>query len=254
MFLEELGRRLRERRELLKLKQGDIANALQISPQAVSKWERGENAPDIILLCSLARLLGVTTDWLLAGLNDQDDQFDATIFVSSILGFTSRCAEMKPADIAIWSNSFFQQLTEAALQHGGVPMKYMGDGFLAFFAGGDHCARAILAALGAREIVTDQVVIGLASGPAHLASIGHPSYARPDILGTTINLAFRVNGWAAANAKSRIAAALDKGNDLAGRFHIGGLADLAFKGFSGPVRVCEIIGRKDAWSPIPPAI
>ncbi|MEZ6186165.1 MAG: helix-turn-helix transcriptional regulator [Planctomycetota bacterium] len=27
-----------------------VANALQISAQAVSKWERGENAPDISVL------------------------------------------------------------------------------------------------------------------------------------------------------------------------------------------------------------
>ncbi|MFL6207697.1 MAG: helix-turn-helix domain-containing protein [Pyrinomonadaceae bacterium] len=246
MFLEELGRRLRERRELRKLTQGDIANALQISPQAVSKWERGENAPDIILLCGLARLLGVTTDWLLSGLNDGGQQFEATIFVSSSLGFTTRCAGLKPADIAIWSNGFFHQLTETVLQHGGVPVKYMGDGFLAFFAGGDHCARAILAAINARELSTEQIVIGLATGPAHLATIGHPSYARPDILGAAVNCAFRVNGWAAINAKSRIAAAAETVHDLADQFRVSGMTELTFKGFAEPVRVCEIIGRSAA--------
>ena len=65
MNLKELGKRIRAQREKCRLKQVDIANALQISAQAVSKWERGENAPDIAVLLDLTRLLGVSTDWLL---------------------------------------------------------------------------------------------------------------------------------------------------------------------------------------------
>ena len=71
MLLGELGQRIRTQRERLGLKQHDIANALQVSPQAVSKWERGENAPDIAVLGELCTLLGVTTDWLLGRGLDQ---------------------------------------------------------------------------------------------------------------------------------------------------------------------------------------
>ena len=45
MFNEAVGHRIKEQRKKLGLKQHDIANALQISPQAVSKWERGEKTP-----------------------------------------------------------------------------------------------------------------------------------------------------------------------------------------------------------------
>src|SRR5437870_3175237 len=106
MFLDELGRRLRERREARHLKQGDIANALQVSPQAVSKWERGENAPDVVLLSSLASILGVTTDWILGGHEGAGNEFEATVFVSSILGFAARSEGLKPPEIAMWSNGF----------------------------------------------------------------------------------------------------------------------------------------------------
>jgi transcriptional regulator with XRE-family HTH domain len=78
VFLEELGRRIRERREIRGLKQIDIANALQISAQAVSKWERGENAPDITVVGSLARILGVTTDWILGCQDAPGDDFEAS--------------------------------------------------------------------------------------------------------------------------------------------------------------------------------
>ena len=75
MLLIELGQRLRTQRERLGLKQNDVANALQVSPQAVSKWERGENCPDIATLGPLARLLGVSTDWLLDAHGENQDVF-----------------------------------------------------------------------------------------------------------------------------------------------------------------------------------
>src|SRR5258706_11363006 len=140
MFLEQLGRRIRERREIRGLKQLDIANALQISAQAVSKWERGENAPDIIVVGPLARILGVTTDWILGCQDAPGTDFEATVFVSSVLGSTARSETMEMRDMAAWSTGLFYQMTEVVLRFGGVPVKYMGDGFLSFFAGDHHAS------------------------------------------------------------------------------------------------------------------
>ena len=69
----------RQQREKLGLKQHDLAHALQVSPQAVSKWERGENAPDIALLIPLAKLLGISTDSLLGYNEGEADVFEATV-------------------------------------------------------------------------------------------------------------------------------------------------------------------------------
>src|SRR5688572_3424669 len=77
MDVAEVGHRMRQRPEQVGLRQRDIADALQLSAQAVSKWERGENAPDIGVLPDLARLLGITTDWLLAGFDDEPDLLKA---------------------------------------------------------------------------------------------------------------------------------------------------------------------------------
>ena len=65
MFYQELGERIKLKRNQAELTQGQIAQKLYISPQAVSKWERGENAPDIALLQSLAMMLNTSVDWLL---------------------------------------------------------------------------------------------------------------------------------------------------------------------------------------------
>ena len=80
MDLRKLGVRIKRRREKRHLRQSDIASALRISAQAVSKWERGENAPDISLLVELARLLDVSVEWLLGGMAGETDTFEATVF------------------------------------------------------------------------------------------------------------------------------------------------------------------------------
>ena len=174
IFLDSLGHRLRARREALRLTQLDIAQILQVSPQAVSKWERGENAPDITLLAGLARALGTTTDWILGRHQPADDVFDGTVLVSSVQGFAARCEQLRAHDIALWMNGFLQPVTEATLHEGGVPVKYLGDSLLAFFAGDGHAMRAASAALSARGAVTDDLVVGLASGPLNIAPFPFP--------------------------------------------------------------------------------
>ena len=60
-----LGARVRARRDKLGITQNELARLTGVTFQAVSKWERGENAPDISLLPALAGALRVSTDWLL---------------------------------------------------------------------------------------------------------------------------------------------------------------------------------------------
>lgn len=48
-----------------------LAEILHVSPKTVSKWETGENRPDIDTVVQLARLCCVTTDSLLLGSEDE---------------------------------------------------------------------------------------------------------------------------------------------------------------------------------------
>lgn len=61
------GALIAETRKERDLTQKDLAQSLHVSVQAVSKWERGLNFPDIALLESLAELLGLTVSELLSG-------------------------------------------------------------------------------------------------------------------------------------------------------------------------------------------
>ena len=54
--------RLRKERDM---PQSKLADMLNVTRQAVSKWERGEGFPDISILCELANIFGVSVDALI---------------------------------------------------------------------------------------------------------------------------------------------------------------------------------------------
>lgn len=206
MFLDGIAKRIRSRREERGLKQVDIANALQVSAQAVSKWERGENAPDIALLGGLAKLLDVSTDWLLGLFDEGADVFEATVFVSAVKGYAKKASQSPPKEMATWANRFFYHLTEAIVKKNGVPIKQMGDGLLCFFSGVRHRERAVEAAINAQSQAEEAITIALSSGEIYLGSIGHPDYEQPDIMGDTVNVAFQTIGIVSDIATSGIVA------------------------------------------------
>lgn len=60
-----LPENLKKYRVLKRLTQEDVAEYLRITPQSVSKWERGESYPDITLLPALANIFETSIDILM---------------------------------------------------------------------------------------------------------------------------------------------------------------------------------------------
>ena len=52
-------------RQSHKMTQIELAEKLNYSDKAVSKWERGESIPDVTVLKTIADLFGVSLDYLL---------------------------------------------------------------------------------------------------------------------------------------------------------------------------------------------
>ena len=61
------------------LTQAQLAEKLNYSDKAVSKWERGESLPDVAVLKSLAEILGVTVDYLLESDHQKTELEKATV-------------------------------------------------------------------------------------------------------------------------------------------------------------------------------
>ena len=70
--METIGKRISALRKARGMKQEELAERLDVSGQAVSKWENDQTCPDISLLPRLARVFGVTTDYLLTGEQEQE--------------------------------------------------------------------------------------------------------------------------------------------------------------------------------------
>ena len=68
---ETIGNRIAKFRKAKNLTQEELANQVGVSSQAVSKWENDASCPDISLLPTLCKALGITTDELLTGKNEE---------------------------------------------------------------------------------------------------------------------------------------------------------------------------------------
>lgn len=217
MNIRDMGNRLKERRILRRLRQTDIAGALGVSIQAVSKWERGENAPDISLLVDLSRLLDVSIEWILGGTSAETNTFSAAIFCTSLNGYAQRAASMTPKDLSAWMNGIYYSTTEALLEVEGVPVKYIGDGLLGFIVGTNPCDRALKAAINIQNRLSmPEIITVIHYGEIYLGSVGHPNYKSLDILGETVNTVFQIMPWVAANIQSGIgitSSAIENMND-----------------------------------------
>ena len=62
-----IGENIRRLRKESKMTQHDLAQRLNVSTQAVSKWERSYSYPDVTLLMPIAEIFSVTLDELFLG-------------------------------------------------------------------------------------------------------------------------------------------------------------------------------------------
>ena len=61
----KIGEKIKELRKAQNITQEKLAEYLNISYQAISKWENGLALPDITLIPSLSNFFGVSADYLL---------------------------------------------------------------------------------------------------------------------------------------------------------------------------------------------
>ncbi len=69
-----IGSRIAEARKAHGYTQEEFSQMLDVSAQAVSKWENDISCPDIQLLPKIAEILGMTTDQLLTGKKAESNQ------------------------------------------------------------------------------------------------------------------------------------------------------------------------------------
>ena len=85
MEKQTLGQKIAELRKAKNMTQLELANKLNITDKAVSKWERDISCPDINTFPKLAEILGVSVDELLQANNAVSDNKENKDIVDLVL-------------------------------------------------------------------------------------------------------------------------------------------------------------------------
>ena len=92
---EKMGQFISELRKSHQMTQRELAEKLDVSDKAVSKWERGLSCPDIALLSPLADILGITTTELLNGERTGREAVNVETSVVNALEYVGKTAKSK---------------------------------------------------------------------------------------------------------------------------------------------------------------
>ncbi|MBO5976636.1 MAG: helix-turn-helix transcriptional regulator, partial [Oscillospiraceae bacterium] len=79
----KIGKFIAQRRKMVNLTQAQLAEKLNITDRAVSKWERGIAMPDSSIMLTLCGILGITVNDLLSGelveMNDYNKKLESNL-------------------------------------------------------------------------------------------------------------------------------------------------------------------------------
>ncbi len=136
-----------------------------------------------------------------------------TVMFTDLRGFTAFTERRSPEMVIAALNRYFDETSDAILEHGGTLVAYRGDGFLAAFGAPieieDHADRALATA---REMVesrlprfntwltdngfgeTVRMGVGLATGPFMSGTVGSLRRLEYTVHGDTVNTASRIEG------------------------------------------------------------
>jgi adenylate cyclase len=126
------------------------------------------------------------------------------ICMTDIRGFTALSETMDPVQLFTLLSAHLRQQIELVYRHGGYVDKFNGDGLMAIFDGEDMveksclCALEIMELTGAKGENSDKfpIGIGIHSGSVVMGNIGSPDHLDYSAVGTSVNLAARLCGYA----------------------------------------------------------
>lgn len=126
-----IGGNIAAYRKRLSWTQAELAEKLNYSDKAVSKWERGESVPDVLTMANMAQILGTTVNDLLADPNALPEDTGAVqqtmgkVVQKTLKRKANKNIILALSSILVWFVALFIYVLLSTL---GVP-----NGWLAFF-------------------------------------------------------------------------------------------------------------------------
>ena len=87
----EMGKRIRERRELLKMSRDELARRLDVTSKFIADLEYGEKGASVKNLYRLKQILGVSVDYLMDGNPSNQNETEPRKMLNDIMGSLSVC-------------------------------------------------------------------------------------------------------------------------------------------------------------------
>jgi adenylate cyclase len=181
---------------------------------------------------------------------------EVSILFADICGFTTISETKRPEEISEFLSHFFSCAVESIFANGGTLDKFIGDAVMAFFGAPipqeDHAVRAVRSAMMLRRLVGEwnekrerqglpvvQIRVGINSGPAVVGNIGTERRIDYTVLGTSVNIASRLESGVAKPGDLVISkSTCDR---LGGQFRVALLGEFPLKGLQQRTPVYSVL-------------
>ena len=116
--------------------------ALLLAGGATRAWRSRQERRDRVAMRTLfARFLSAPVaevllrdrELFLAGQRPRPQELTATVLFADVAGFTGICEILPPEPLVAWLDRYIDTMTEIIRAHGGVVLRFVGDGILAVF-------------------------------------------------------------------------------------------------------------------------
>lgn len=185
---------------------------------------------------------------------------EVTVLFCDVRGFTPMSERMKPEDVVLLLNDFYNLMIETIFKHDGTLDKFLGDAVMAVFgapiAHPDHSARAIRTALAMQEGIAGlnarraeqgkepiAVGIGVSAGEAVAGTVGTEDRMEYTVIGDSVNLAARLESNARPHQILISQPTYERVRDLVEARPLG---RIRVKGKEEEVEVYEVLGLAPA--------
>lgn len=188
------------------------------------------------------------------------EQRELTVMFTDIVGFTSICEGMEPADVATFISEHLTLVSKCIEDEGGTIDKYIGDAVMAFWGAPENidnanlramrAAGAIQAALNADNVKRTRanlpsvrIRIGVHSGQLIVGDIGSPERLNYTVIGDIVNITQRLETLGKevdAEAESIVLVSRDVRDSLAGQITFDEIGNMKVKGRTGEIEVFRL--------------
>jgi adenylate cyclase len=144
-------------------------------------------------------------------------EVDATVVLADVRDFSPLARQLGPVDLGLALSRFYEHVGGIIEGHHGRIVKFIGDGVLGVFIGGDHRLSALEAVAemvttrqqfldenAKRHLPVLEYAVAAASGPVLAGELGTEKLRFYDVLGQTVNEAFRIVALATRRGVSNL--------------------------------------------------